>query len=261
MKTITGPSPITHTTAFNRFSYKIPQRELFALARLDKRAREALINNHLGLVHLVAKKYWGMPYEDLVQEGCIGLLVAIERFDPERGYRFSTYANFWIRQSLSRALKKNIGQIYLPSHIYFDKIRLEKAIVHFVAEKAREPSPEDVSRVLDWTSQKTTRIQRLPTANSSEDMGDFACLDNVEDRAMNAADAERMISSAMEDLSERERRILRMYYGFDGPEKSTQEIAQDEGVSWEMVRRVRKRAEQKLKKILEEDLTSIEGDL
>ena len=114
--------------------------------------------------------------------------------------------------------------------------------------------------MLDWTLQKTTRIQRLPTANPSEDMGDFACLDNVEDRAMNAADAERIIS-AMEDLSERERRILRMYYGFDGPEKSTREIAQDEGVSREMVRRVRKRAEQKLKKILEEDLTSIEGDL
>ena len=128
MKTITGPSPITHITAFNGFSYKIPERELFALARLDKRAREALIKRHLGLVHLVAKKYWGMPYEDLVQEGCIGLLVAIDRFDPERGYRFSTYANFWIRQSISRALQKNFGQIYLPSHVYFDKIRLERAI-------------------------------------------------------------------------------------------------------------------------------------
>ena len=260
MKTITRLSPLTHITAFNRLSYKIPERELFALARLDKRAREALIKNHLGLVHLVAKKYWGMPYEDLVQEGCIGLLVALERFDPERGYRFSTYANFWIRQSISHALQKNFGQIYLPSHVYFDKIRLERAIACLRAEKAREPSPEDVSRVLDWTLQKTTRIQRLPTANPSEDMGDFACLDNVEDRAMNAADADRMIS-AMEDLSERERRILRMYYGFDGPEKSTREIAQDEGVSREMVRRVRKRAEQNLKKILEEDLTSIEGDL
>ena len=260
MKTITRLSPITHTTAFNRLSYKIPERELFALARLDRRTREALIKNHLGLVHLVAKKYWGMPYEDLVQEGCIGLLVAIERFDPERGYRFSTYANFWIRQSISRALQKNFGQIYLPSHVYFDKIRLERAIACLTVEKAREPSPEDVSRVLDWTLQKTRRIQRLPTANPSEDMGDFACLDNVENRAMNAADAERMIS-AMEDLSERERRILRMYYGFDGHELSTREIAQDEGVSREMVRRVRKRAEQKLKKILEEDLTSIEGDL
>ena len=260
MKTITGPSPITHITTQNRFSYKIPERELFALALHDKRAREALIKNHLGLVHLVAKKYWGMPYEDLVQEGCIGLLVAIERFDPERGYRFSTYANFWIRQSISRALQKNFGQIYLPSHVYFDKIRLERAIACLRAEKAREPSPEDVSRVLDWTLQKTTRIQRLPTANPSEDMGDFACLDNVEDRAMNAADADRMIS-AMEDLSERERRILRMYYGFDGPEKSTREIAHGEGVSREMVRKVRKRAEKKIKKFLEEDLTNIEGDL
>jgi RNA polymerase primary sigma factor len=260
MRTITGPSPIPHITAFNRLSYRIPERELFTLARLDKRTREALIKNHLGLVHLVAKKYWGMPYEDLVQEGCIGLLVAIERFDPERGYRFSTYANFWIRQSISRALQKNFDQIYLPSHVYYDKIRLERAIVHFVAENGREPSPEDVSRVLDWTLQKTTHIQRLPTANPSEDMGDFACLDNVEDRVMNAADAERMIS-AMEDLFERERRILRMYYGFDGHELSTREIAQDEGVSREMVRRVKKRAEKKLKKILEDDLTSIEGDL
>ena len=142
MKTITGPSPITHITTFNRFSYKIPERELFALARLDKRAREALIKNHLGLVHLVAKKYWGMPYEDLVQEGCIGLLVAIERFDPERGYRFSTYANFWIRQSISRALQKNFGQIYLPSHVYYDKIRLERAIVHFGQRRRVSPTPK-----------------------------------------------------------------------------------------------------------------------
>jgi RNA polymerase sigma factor (sigma-70 family) len=126
-----------------------------------------------------------------------------------------------------------------------------------VAENGREPNLEDVCRTLGWTLQKTTRIQRLPTTNSAEDMGDFACLDNVEDRAMNAADADRMIS-AMEDLSERERHILRMYYGFDGPQKSTREIAQDEGVSGEMVRRVRKRAEQNLKKILEEDLTNIE---
>lgn len=260
MKTITGPLPITHTTAFIRFTYKIPQRELFALARLDKRAREALIKNHLGLVHLVAKKYWGMPYEDLVQEGCIGLLVAIERFDPERGYRFSTYAIFWIRQSISRALQKNFGQIYLPSHVYYDKIRLERAIACLRAEKAREPSPEDVSRVLDWTVRKTTRIQKLPDANSLEDLESFVCSENVEDQVLSVSDADRMIS-AMEDLSERERRILRMYYGFDGPEKSTREIAQDEGVSREMVRRVRKRAEQNLKKILEEDLTSIEGDL
>src|SRR3569623_1633057 len=106
MKTITGPAPITHTTTFYRFSFKIPERELFALALHDKRARAALIRNHLGLVHLVAKKYWGMPYEDLVQEGCIGLLVAIERFDPNQGYRFATYANIWIRQSISRALQK-----------------------------------------------------------------------------------------------------------------------------------------------------------
>jgi RNA polymerase primary sigma factor len=259
MKTITGPSPITHTTALNISSFKIPERELFALARLDKRAREALVENHIGLVHLVAKKYWGMPHEDLVQEGCIGLLVAIERFDPERGYRFSTYAIFWIRQSISRALQKNFGQIYLPSHVYYDKIRLERAIVHFVAENGREPNLEDVSRTLGWTVRKTTRVQSLPDANSFEDMGGFVCSDNVEDRAMNAADAHKVIS-AMEDLSERKRRVLMMFYGIDGPEKSTREIAQDEGVSREMVRKVRKRAEKKLKKILE-DLTSIEGVL
>jgi RNA polymerase sigma factor (sigma-70 family) len=91
-------------------------------------------------------------------------------------------------------------------------------------------------------------------------MGGFVCSDNVDDQILSVSDADRVIS-AMEDLSERERRILRMFYGFDGPEKSTREIAQDEGVSREMVRRVRKRAEKKLKKVLEEDLTSIEGDL
>jgi RNA polymerase primary sigma factor len=257
MKTITGPSPITHITAFDRFSYKIPERELFARARLDKRAREALIKNHLGLVHLVAKKFWGMPYEDLVQEGCIGLLVAIERFDPERGYRFSTYANFWIRQSISRALQMNFGQIYLPSHVYYDKIRLERAIVHFVAENGREPNLEDVCRTLGWTVRKTTRIQSLPDANSFEDMGGFVCSDNVEDQILSVSDADWVIS-AMEDLSERERRILMMFYGIDGHEMSTREIAHGEGVSREMIRRVKKRAEKKIKKILEEDLTNIE---
>src|SRR5918995_3205863 len=193
MKTITRLSPLTHITTLNRFSYKIPERELFALARLDKRAREALIKNHLGLVHLVAKKYWGMPYEDLVQEGCIGLHIAIERFDPERGYRFSTYANFWIRQSISRALQKNFGQIYLPSHVYYDKIRLERAIVHFVAENGREPNLKDVSRTLGWTLQKTTRIQRLPEANSFEELESLVCSENVEDQVLSVSDADRRI--------------------------------------------------------------------
>jgi RNA polymerase primary sigma factor len=257
MKTITGRSPFAHTTS-HISTHKVPDREPFILARFDKRAREVLVKNHLGLVHLVAKKYWGMPYEDLVQEGCIGLLIAIERFDPDRGYRFSTYAIFWIRQSISRALQQNFGQIYLPAHVYFDKIRFERAIACFMAENGREPSPEDVSRVLDWNVQKTTRIQRLPDANSFEDMGDFGCTENVEDQVMMVTDADRVIS-AMTDLTERERRILRRFYGIGGPEISTQEIANEEGISTQMVRRVRKRAEKKLKKILEEDLiTNIE---
>jgi RNA polymerase primary sigma factor len=260
MKTITGPSPSAHTTTSNRSTHKISERELFVLARLDKRAREILVKNHLGLVHLVAKRYWGMPHEDLVQEGCIGLLIAIERFDPDRGYRFSTFAVFWIRQSISRALQQNFGQIYLPAHVYFDKIRFERAIACFVAENGREPSPEEVSRALDWSVRKTTRIQTLPDANSFEDMRDFGCAENVEDQVMNATDADR-VTSAMTDLPERERRILSMFYGFDGPEIPTREIAHEEGVSAQMVRRVRKRAEKKLKKILEDDLTNIEESL
>ncbi|MDQ3892897.1 MAG: RNA polymerase sigma factor RpoD/SigA, partial [Actinomycetota bacterium] len=135
----------------------------------DTRARKRLIEKNLRLVVSVAKRYrgYGLPFEDLIQEGNIGLMKAVEKFDPDRGFRFSTYATWWIRQAVQRAVADKGRTIRVPVHMT-EKIRkVSRAMSELAVEFEREPSEEEVARRLGWDSQEVRlTLSAMPDATS-----------------------------------------------------------------------------------------------
>src|SRR3982750_1478966 len=135
----------------------------------DKRARQRLIEMNLRLVISVAKKYRGMglPFEDLIQEGNIGLMKAVEKFDPDRGWRFSTYATWWVRQAVQRAVADKGRTIRVPVHMG-EKIRkMARAYNELSAEMGREPTDEEVAERLGWTPEEVRDVKgAMPDAAS-----------------------------------------------------------------------------------------------
>ena len=136
----------------------------------DRRARQRLIEKNLRLVVSVAKKYRGvgLPFEDLIQEGNIGLMKAIDKYDPERGFRFSTYATWWIRQAVQRAVADKGRTIRVPVHMG-EKIRKMARAYNVLSEELRrEPSDEEVAERLDWTPERVREVKdALPDLRSA----------------------------------------------------------------------------------------------
>jgi RNA polymerase primary sigma factor len=246
-----------------------PDEEIELAAKIkkgDKKAREQMIKANLRLVVKIARDYEGigLPLLDLISEGNIGLMKAVERFDPSKGGKLSTYGSWWIKQSIKRALANQSKTIRLPVHLV-DKIsKMRRTSMRLQEELGREPTDEELGEELGITAARVSQMRMAAIRPASldapigdEDSNNFA--EVVQDESadtpyeyLEEKTVTRMLQEMVKTLDPREATILRARFGLDGgPEKTLEEVGQKFGVTRERVRQIQNIALKKLRKMIE----------
>src|SRR6266853_792878 len=264
-------------TAFHLYLREIGQtplltpREEIELARRikkgDRRAREQMIKANLRLVVKIARDYegYGLPLLDLINEGNIGLMKGVERFDPKKGAKLSTYAAWWIKQSIKRALANQSKTIRLPVHVVDKLSKMRRVSLQMSEELGREPTDEELAAELDYTVARVKQLRLAAVRPTSLDalIGDDETnrvadvvkdenadtpYEQLEEKTNNA-----LVHEMVGTLDSREQAILRQRFGLDGDDRKTlEEIGEQFGVTRERIRQIEEIALRKLRKRIQE---------
>ena len=250
-----------------------PEEEVELAKRIeegDAQAKERMINSNLRLVVSLARRYngSGLPLLDLIQEGILGLIRATEKFDWRRGFRFSTYATWWIRQSIERGIANKARTIRMPVHVLQRERKLERAQRELSTRLGREPTDEEVAEAAELDPAQVRDIRQAARAVTSLDkpvgedessLGDLVARDQPEpDEIVEVSLRAEALRRAVSELPEREQTVVKLRYGLNGePDpKSIEEVVRELGMSRESVRKIEEQALERLARRRELDGSS-----
>jgi RNA polymerase primary sigma factor len=245
------------------------------IERGDREAKERMINSNLRLVVSIAKRYrgHGVPFGDLIQEGNIGLNRAVEKFDWRRGFKFSTYATWWIRQACQRAISNHSRTIRVPAHVHERRVKLARVRGRLEAEHGREPTSEELAEATGYelrhveealdVVEATVSLNQTVGEDGDGELGDLFADPTASDPVEEAGDTLRTqaVREALAGLPELERRVLELRFGFAGEHRSLEAIESELGMSRARVRGLERQALARLGTELEGLVDATEDEL
>lgn len=246
------------------------------IKRGDENAKKKLIESNLRLVISIAKRFFGsrLSFSDLIQEGNVGLIKAIEKFDPDKDFKFSTYATWWIKQSITKAIADMTKHVRIPVHLIDEINSYNKAYQELFQKLGREPTSKEIGLKLDFNIKKIKKLEEVIFGNVSLDAevgddGKDSLGDLIEDKNTMRPDqfveretVKKNLEYILDMLDEREAKIIKMRYGIDGPKYTLEQVGEEFQVTRERVRQIEQKVLQKLKEHIGlQKILGIEDDI